>query len=430
MGKSLTETAKAIMENYPSVNQMGAGHPDRDATSTTPSKSSLAPNSRGAEGQIVNPGAMSTPGTQAQDLGPALVKQGDVPPSAKAAGASKKDTSASSQTRKGAVPAETVKKQAEVMEEDIETDDTELVAESEELEEEIEISEELEEFIDQMVAEGYSEDEIAAAIDENFEIIEEEFVDEEDAMEGYEVDMSEDIEALFQGEQLSEEFKEKAKTIFEAAVKTKVEQELAIIEEAYAETLEEQVSQIQEELSSNVDDYLNYVVENWVADNEVAIEAGLRTELTEEFISGLRTLFAEHYIDIPEDKVSVIDELGSKVSELEDKLNEEIERNVTLNKMLSESRKIEVLNNSIDGLTATQAEKLKSLAEGVEYSSDEEFAVKIKTLRENYFPTGAVKTDNVLDRAESSMDGKGMISENLQGPMAAYVKTLGKSLPK
>jgi hypothetical protein len=242
--------------------------------------------------------------------------------------------------------------------------------------------------------------------------------------------MSEDVEALLQGEELSEEFKEKAQTIFEAAVKAKVEQELAAIEEAYAETLEEEVAQIQEQLSSNVDDYLNYVVEQWVAENEVAIEAGLRTELTEEFISGLRTLFAEHYIDIPEDKVSVIEELGDKVSELENKLNEEIERNVTLNKMLSESRRVEVFNNSVDGLTATQAEKLRSLAEGVEYSSDEEFAAKVKTLRENYFPTTAVKKDNVLDKAESSMDGKGMISENLQGPMAAYVRTLGKSLPK
>lgn len=437
MGKSLTETAKSILmkENYPSVDPMGAGHPDRDAKSLTPSKASLAPNSKGAEGQIVNPGATSTPGTQAQDLGPALTKAGDVPPSAKASGATKKDTSPSSQSRKGATPAETTKKQAEVMEEDIEQDDTTLVAEAEEtegdvVEEEIEISEELEEFIDQMVAEGYSEEEIAAAIDENFEVIEEEMVAEEDTMEGYEVDMSEDINALFQGEELSEEFKEKAKTIFEAAVKAKVEQELAIIEEAYAETLEEQVSEIQEQLSSNVDDYLNYVVEQWVADNEVAIEAGLRTELTEEFISGLRTLFAEHYIDIPEDKVSVIEELGSKVSELEDKLNEEIERNVTLNKMLSESRKIEVLNNSVDGLTATQAEKLKSLAEGVEYSSDEEFAAKIKTLRENYFPTTAVKKDNALDKAESSTDGKGMIAETVQGPMAAYVRTLGKTLPK
>lgn len=423
MGKSLTETAKAIL-----MKESNDATPDRDATSTTVNKATLRPNSKAVEGQIVNPGAMSTPGNQAQDLGPALTKMGDVPPSAKASGATKKDVSPSSQSRKGATPAETVKKQAEVMEEDMEQDDSALVAEAEEFDEEIEISEELEAFIDQMVAEGYSEDEIAQAIDENFEVIEEGI--EEDAMEGYEVDMSEDVEALLQGEELSEEFKEKAQTIFEAAVKAKVEQELAAIEEAYAETLEEEVAQIQEQLSSNVDDYLNYVVEQWVAENEVAIEAGLRTELTEEFISGLRTLFAEHYIDIPEDKVSVIEELGDKVSELENKLNEEIERNVTLNKMLSESRRVEVFNNSVDGLTATQAEKLRSLAEGVEYSSDEEFAAKVKTLRENYFPTTAVKKDNVLDKAESSMDGKGMISENLQGPMAAYVRTLGKSLPK
>ena len=256
--------------------------------------------------------------------------------------------------------------------------------------------------------------------------MEEEFAEEEVQ---YEVDMSEHVEALLEGEELSEEFKQKALTIFEAAVKQKVEAEIALMEQAFAETLEEEVAAIQEELSSNVDDYLNYVTEQWINENEVAIEAGLRTELTEDFISGLKTLFAEHYIDIPEDKVSVIEELGAQVEELEAKLNEEIDRSVTLNKMLAESKKFEVISSAVDGLTDTQAEKLKSLAESVEFTSVDEFATKVTTIRENYFPTGSVKSDNVLDKAESSTDGKGMIAEELQGPMAAYVKTLGRKLP-
>ena len=448
MGKSLTETAKAILMKeegaYPSVSPMGAGSPERDVKSTTPAKSSLKPGS--PEGQIVNPGANSTTGNQAQDLGAALVKNTDVPPSAKAAGASKKDTSASSQSRKGAVAAEPAKKQAEVMEEEEEVVGEAITEEEINEEDDIELSEELTQFIDAMIAEGASEEEIAAAIEENFEIVEakseedeDEDEDEEDekmekmdesALEGYEVNMAEDVAALFAGEELSEEFKTKATTIFEAAVKRKLEEELAAIEEAYAQTLEEQIASIQEELSSNVDDYLNYVVEQWVSDNEVAVEAGLRTELTEDFISGLKALFEEHYIDIPEDKVSVVEELGNKVSELEAKLNEEIETNVQLNKMLNESLKSEVLNQMVEGLTATQADKLKSLAEGVSYDNVEEYAEKVATLKESYFPSSGVNAARELDSIEAGTEGKTMIAEELNGPMANYVRALGKTLPK
>lgn len=333
---------------------------------------------------------------------------------------------------RGAKPSEPMKKQAEVMEEEAEEkeDEKKEHMKEEEIvneEDDIELSEELESFIDQCIAEGMDEDQIAEAIEENFELVSEEA--EEDVMEDYEVDMSEHVEALLAGEELSEEFKEKAKTIFEAAVKQKVAEEIAVLEEAFAATLEEEIGNINEELSSNVDDYLNYVVEQWTAENEVAIEASLRSELTEEFISGLRNLFAEHYIDIPEDKVSVVEEMGNKVAELEEKLNEEIERNVALSKMLNESYSNEILLNACDGLTDTQAEKLKSLAEGIEYSDVNEYAQKISVLKENYFST-SVKTDNVLDSVEVSSDGKSMISEELNGPMAAYVRTLGRTLPR
>jgi hypothetical protein len=301
-----------------------------------------------------------------------------------------------------------------------------------ELEEEIEISEELAAFIEEKLAEGLTEEEIAMAIDENFEFVTEESEAEEvvaeETEEEYQVDMSEHVEALFAGEELSEDFKQKALTIFESAVKQKVQEELKIIEEAYAETLEEQIAQIQEELTENVDDYLNYVVEQWVSDNEVAITEGLRTELTEDFISGLRNLFAEHYIDIPEDKVSVVEEMTSQVASLEEKLNEEIERNVQLTKALNESAQYEILADACDGLTATQTEKLKSLAEGINYTTANEYAQKINILRESYF-TNKVVAENVLDNEEVDTEAT-QINEQLTGPMAAYVKTLGKHLPK
>ena len=290
---------------------------------------------------------------------------------------------------------------------------------------EVELSEELEAFIDQCLEEGMNEDQIAEAIDENFEFVTEE-AEEESVMEDYEVDMSEHVDALLAGEELSEEFRAKATAIFEAAVKQKVAEEVAVLEEAFAATLEEEVGRIEEELSTNVDDYLNYVVEQWTAENEVAIEASLRSELTEEFISGLRNLFVEHYIDIPEEAVSVVEEMGNKVAELEEKLNEEIERSIALSKMLNESQSNEILFNACDGLTDTQAEKLKSLAEGIEYADANEYAQKVSILKENYFST-SVNSDKVLDAAESSTDGRGMISEELNGPMAAYVRSLGKT---
>lgn len=422
MGKSLTDVAKSILQegSIPSISQ-SQNNPDRDATSSNPNIATLRPGSKGAEGKFSNPGAMvpSAPNNGVEDLGPALVNNTDIPPAAKAAGKVSKDTSGSSQSRKGSqsgetkpvvTPGSTPPKQM--------------------MEEDIEISEELEAFIEEQLEAGLSEEEIAQAIEENFELVsEEEVIEEETEEESYTVDMSEHVEALFAGEDLSEDFKEKAKTIFEAAVQQKLAEEIALLESAYAETLEEQVAQIQEELSTNVDDYLNYVVEQWVSENEVAIEAGLRSELTEEFISGLRNLFAEHYIDIPEDKISVVEEMSSKVEELETKLNEEIERNVALSKMLNESTQQEILSDACDGLTTTQAEKLKALAEGIDFTSANEYAQKINILRENYF-NAPVSTNNVLDNNEIENDGKGMISESLQGPMANYVKVLGRTLPK
>lgn len=412
MGKSLTETAKAIL-----MKESNDPTPDRDAKKSNPNMATLRPNSKGAEGRFATPGSTPPNSNDVEDLGPALVNNTDIPPSAKASKSVGKDTSGSSQSRKGAVPAEKPKQQAEVMEEDSEVQGETIEEETDD----IQISEELEAFITKMLEEGYTEEQIAEAIEQNFELVSEEAETEE-----YQVDMSEAIEALFAGEELSEEFKEKAKTIFEAAVKAKIQEEIAVLEETYAEVLEEQVQKIQEDLSTNIDDYLNYVVEQWTTDNEVAIESGLRSELTEEFISGLRNLFAEHYIDIPEDKISIVEEMGSKVEELEAKLNEEIERNVSLSKMINESTKNEIILNACDGLTSTEAQKLKSLAENLEFNSAGEYAKKVDVLKEHYF-NSTVSNNNVLDN--DTVEENGMISEQTSPRMSAYVNALGRKLP-
>jgi hypothetical protein len=208
------------------------------------------------------------------------------------------------------------------------------------------------------------------------------------------LDLSEDINALFADDStISEEFKSKVATIFEARVHDRVAQIAEQIEADYAKQLEEAVESIQQELTEKIDDYLNYVVEQWVEENEIAIESGLRAEITEEFIAGLRNLFAEHYIDVPAEKVDLVDELAGKVEELESKLNEEIERAVELNKQLTESRKVEITRSVCEGLTETQVEKIKSLAESVEFSTEEEYKEKLETIRENYFPSGVKKAD-------------------------------------
>jgi gas vesicle protein len=228
--------------------------------------------------------------------------------------------------------------------------------------------------------------------EESEEAKEEEVIAEEQVEE--KLDLSEDINALFADDStISGEFKSKVATIFEARVADRVSQIEEQIEAKYADMLEEAVNTIQADLTEKIDDYLNYVVDQWMEDNQIAIESSLRAEITEEFISGLRNLFAEHYIDVPSEKVDLVDELAGKVEELEGKLNEEIERGVELNKQLVESRKTEIIHTVCEGLTATQVEKIKSLAESVEFSTEEEYKEKLETIRENYFPSGVKKAD-------------------------------------
>ncbi len=308
------------------------------------------------------------------------------------------------------VPAEVPRQQAEIMEE------------------EVEISEELQNFVNELVAQGLSEEEIASRIDEEFEIIEESYDEEDDEKkEKYSVDMSEHVDALLAGEDLSEDFRNKAKTIFESAVKAKVEEELKLFERAYANTLEQEVNRLQEEMEGNVDTYLSHVVEEWSKNNEIQIEAGLRTELTEDFIAGLRNLFVEHYIDIPEDQVSVVEELASQVSTLENRLNEQIETNINLTNILNESKKVSVIAQLTEGLTDTQKEKFVTLAENVSYTDIDTFTNKATTLRESYFSGNAVKSQKELDTVEAGTEGQ-FITEETNPVMSRYVKVLGRTV--
>jgi hypothetical protein len=224
---------------------------------------------------------------------------------------------------------------------------------------------------------------------------------------------AEDIESLFADDStISEDFKAKASTLFEARVHDRVSQIQEAMEAEYAGMLEEAVETVKTDLTEKVDSYLNYVVEQWLEQNEIAIESGLRAELTEEFIAGLRNLFAEHYIDVPAEKVNLVDELASKVEELEGKLDEEIERSVELKKSLVESRKVEITHAVCEGLVATQVEKIKSLAESVDYSTAEEYKSKLETIRENYFPSGIKKAvENQLHEQVEEASDKAVIND-------------------
>lgn len=235
----------------------------------------------------------------------------------------------------------------------------------------------------------------------------------EQVQEAWKKKMKEDVDALFSDDAtISEEFKSKVSTIFEARVNDRITQIQEEMETEYASMLEEAIEAVKNDLTEKVDDYLSYVVEQWMEENEIAIESGLRAELTEDFIGGLRNLFAEHYIDVPAEKVDLVDELAGKVEELESKLNEEIERGVSYAKALVESRKNEIAREVTEGLTATQAEKIKSLAEGVEFSTEDEYKQKLETIRENYFPSGVKKaTESQLNEQVEETDEKKVIHD-------------------
>ena len=246
--------------------------------------------------------------------------------------------------------------------------------------------------------------------------------DEDEKMnEEEEFNIDEDVNALLEGEELTEEFQEKARIIFEAALRSKVSEIKETLEGQYAAVLAEEVQEIKAELAERVDSYLEYVSDEWFNENALAIENGIKTEVTESFIQGMKGLFEEHYVTIPEEKYDVLENMVEKLDEMETKLNEQIEKNVSLNKRLSESVADGIFEQVSDGLAATQKDKLASLAESVEFESEIEYREKLETLKESYFPSRVV---SLSARTETLSEGLASSPESISGPMASYLKTL------
>jgi hypothetical protein len=248
---------------------------------------------------------------------------------------------------------------------------------------------------------------------------EDEDEDEDEMKEEYSID--EDVNALLSGEELSEEFQEKARTIFEAALRSKVSEIKETLEEQYATALAEEVEEIKTELAERVDSYLEYVSDEWFSENALVIEGGLKTEMTESFLQGMKGLFEEHYVTIPEDKYDVLESMVDKLDDMETKLNEQIEKNISLNKRLAESVADGIFEEISGGLAATQKEKLASLAESVEFESDKEYREKLETLKESYFPS---RPSSPQARTETLSEGVASAPESISGTMAAYLRTL------
>ena len=252
------------------------------------------------------------------------------------------------------------------------------------------------------------------------EVVSEEETSEEE--EVIEYSGEDDLNALIQGEELSEEFREKAATIFEAAINSKVKGIQEELTASYEEKLVEEVASIKEELKDRVDSYLEYVADEWIAENQLAVESGLKEEMTESFISGMKSLFEEHYVTIPEEKYDVIESMVDKLDEMEGKLNEQIEKNIALNKRLAESVSDVVFAEVTDGLAQTQKDKLAGLVDNVEFESETAYREKLNTLRESYFPTKVAQRNTAENLTEEA--GSTDYTGNVSPTMEAYLKTL------
>ena len=253
------------------------------------------------------------------------------------------------------------------------------------------------------------------------ETTEEEVVTEEEEAPEAEYNVEEDVEALLAGEELSEDFQEKARTIFETAIKAKVATVQEELKAQYEATLEEEVSAIKSELTERVDAYLEYVAEEWMTENQLAVEAGLKAEMTESFLTGIRGLFEEHYVTIPEEKYDVTAAMVEKLDEMEDKLNEQINKNIALNQRLAESVADVIFSEVCEGLALSQKDKLASLAENVEFDSEETYREKLVTLRKSYFPENAGAQ---RDESENISENSEISAQPVAGLMESYLDTL------
>ena len=316
---------------------------------------------------------------------------------------------------KGAKPAEPMPKGMKEEEVEVEGD---VVAEEEQT---------TEDQADVVSEEETTESEEQEIVAEEESSEEEEVVAEEQIEDS--IDVEEDLTALLEGEELSEEFQNKARTIFEAAIKTKISEVKSELQEQYEKTIVEEVASVKAELAERVDAYLEYVSDEWMSENKLAVEAGLKTEMTESFLVGMKSLFEDHYVTIPEDKYDVLNSMVEKLDEMEGKLNEQINKNVALNKRLAESTSDVILADVSEGLAVTQKDKLATLAENVEFDGEDNYREKLVTLRNSYFPAnpGAPKqqTENLSEGAET-----GHQQPAVTGSMESYLKAISRSVKK
>jgi len=307
---------------------------------------------------------------------------------------------------KGAKPAEPMKSSGMKEEEEVEG---EVVAEEPAVTEEEEV-----------VAEE------PVASEESEVVAEEEKVEEEEIVTETIVNVDEDIEALLAGEELSEEFQEKAKTIFEAAIKSKIAEVKSELQEQYEATIVEEVATVKAELTERLDAYLEYVADEWMSENQLAVEAGLKTEMTESFLTGMKTLFEEHYVTIPEEKYNVLDSMVDKLDEMEGKLNEQINKNIALTKRLSESTSDVIFADVTEGLAVTQKDKLAKLAENVEFDSEDTYREKLETLKESYFPSNGSNVQRNTTETLTEGTETGHQEPAVTGVMESYLRTLSR----
>ena len=293
---------------------------------------------------------------------------------------------------------------------------------AEEAETEEEVIEEEEATTDEVVAEEeITTDEVVA---------EEETSEEEVVAEEESYDVEADVAALLEGEELSEEFQSKAKTIFETAIKSKVAEIKEELQESYATALVEELDKIKEGLTERVDGYLEYVADEWMQENALQVEAGLKTEMTESFLEGMKSLFEEHYVTIPEEKYDVLNSMVDKLDEMESKLNEQIDRNVALNRRLAESNADGVFTAVSEGLADTQKEKLATLAENVEFESETDYREKLVTLKESYFPSKTSAPKSTSENLSEEVSTDEVISEETTPRMQAYLNVLSRAAKK
>jgi hypothetical protein len=371
---------------------------------TAQSKTAVNANASAPMGAEKSATPVATPGqASVEDLGgptPENYKSDDDSAKLKTPGATLKQVR--DIVNKGAKPAEampTMKKE----EEEVEVSDDQEVVSEEEVTEEEELRTEVENEL--------SEDS-----------------EEEVAEEVVEIDIDADVAALLQGEDLSEEFQEKAKVIFETAINAKLATIREEIEASYATAIEEQVAEFKSELTERVDSYLEYVSDEWMSENQLSVEEGLKSEMSESFLSGMKQLFEEHYVSIPEEKYDVLESMVNKLDEMEGKLNEQIDRNVALNKRLAESVTDGILSDVSEGLAVTQKEKLASLAESVEFESETEYREKLVTLREAYFPSKPASAQH-RDSSEY-MAEEATMNQEVSGYMGSYLTALQRVTKK